>query len=352
MMKRAIILLWILISVACSKKPEDPVITDTNLYFPEADNWETISPANLEWDIAEINNLENYLQEKNTKAFIILKNGRIALETYYDSFDQNSIWYWASAGKTLTTTLTAIAQEDGLFTIEDPVTTYLGNGWTSAPAEKENLINMRHLLSMTSGLDDSQGDNIDSENLKYISDAGTRWAYHNVYVKLQDAIALTSGKTWESYFNEKLRDPIGMNGQWRTTNDFSVYWSNARSMARFGLLIAAEGKWKDRQIVSSAFISESTSSSQNINLSYGYLWWLNGKTSYHLPQSQYEFTGSLIPDAPDDMFCALGKNDQKIYIVPSKALVIIRMGQAADQVNFSLSDFDNELWKKINAVIE
>jgi len=69
-----------------------------------------------------------------------------------------------------------------------------------------------------------------------------------------------------------------------------------------------------------------------------------------LPSTQLEFTGSLIPNAPNDMFAALGKNDQKIYVVPSKKLVVIRMGEAADDSNFALSNFDNELWEKINEV--
>ena len=78
------------------------------------------------------------------------------------------------------------------------------------------------------------------------------------------------------------------------------------------------------------------------------MWWLNGKTSYRLPQTQFQFTGPLIPNAPSDMYAALGKNDQKIYVVPSKKLVIIRMGDSADNSNFALSDFDNALWGKIN----
>lgn len=49
---------------------------------------------------------------------------------------------------------------------------------------------------------------------------------------------------------------------------------------------------------------------------------------------------------------ALGKNDQKIYIIPSKKMVVIRMGDAADIVNLALSDFDNVLWEKINALYQ
>jgi hypothetical protein len=52
------------------------------------------------------------------------------------------------------------------------------------------------------------------------------------------------------------------------------------------------------------------------------------------------------------MFMGLGKNDQKIYVVPSKKMVIIRMGNPADTVNLALSDFDNVLWQKINALYQ
>jgi hypothetical protein len=56
----------------------------------------------------------------------------------------------------------------------------------------------------------------------------------------------------------------------------------------------------------------------------------------------------LMPNAPADMFCALGKYDQKIYIVPSQKIVVVRFGDAAGGTNLSASPFDNELWGKIN----
>ena len=68
--------------------------------------------------------------------------------------------------------------------------------------------------------------------------------------------------------------------------------------------------------------------------------------------SQFQFQGSLIPEGASDMFMALGRNDQKIYVVPSKKMVVIRMGDAADGENFALSDFDEVLWEKINALID
>ena len=52
------------------------------------------------------------------------------------------------------------------------------------------------------------------------------------------------------------------------------------------------------------------------------------------------------------MYAALGKNDQKIYVVPSQDMVIIRMGNSADASNFALSTFDNDLWEKINLLVD
>ena len=338
--------------ISCSEKGEIQEL-DTALYFPPTTSevWETVSPESLGWNTSEIQPLLNYLEEKNTKGFIVLYNGRIALENYFNNHTATSAWYWASAGKTLTSIVTGIAEEQGFLDINKPISTYLGNNWTSIDLEKEILITPKHLLTMTSGLDDSLGDNIDSENLKYSADAGSRWAYHNVYVKLQHIVEATTKQTFSNYFSENLKNKIGMTGSWVQLNDLSVYLSTTKSMARFGLLALNNGVWDSTNIVNANYFNNSIQTSQNINNAYGYLWWLNGKENYHLPQTQLEFPGSLIPNAAADMYAALGKNDQKIYVVPSKKLVIVRMGESADDSNFAISTFDNDLWEKINLVI-
>jgi CubicO group peptidase (beta-lactamase class C family) len=113
------------------------------------------------------------------------------------------------------------------------------------------------------------------------------------------------------------------------------------------------GKWNNDQIIDETFFKESIATSQNINPSYGYLWWLNGKTRFMIPGGQTVYQGYLIPNAPTDMYVAMGANDQRIYVIPSKNMVVIRMGDAADPANpnFAVSGFDNAIWEKINAVI-
>ena len=351
---KKISLLFILITSLWSCNSDDGNSSNEEaMYFPPigSSTWETKTIASLGWNETQVQPLLDYLELKNTKGFIILHNGKIVMENYFNGHSATDTWYWASAGKTLTATVTGIAEQEGYLNINNKVSDYLGTGWTSAPISKENLITNKHLLTMSSGLNDALGDDVSPANLQYVDDAGTRWAYHNVYVKLQDVVAASTEQTWTNYFNTKLRDRIGMTGFWFQSGENRVYRSNTRSMARFGLLALNLGNWNGNQIINNSYFRNSTSTSQNLNLAYGYMWWLNGKSSYRLPQTQFQFNGTLIPNAPNDMYCALGKDDQKIYVVPSKKLVIIRMGDAADGTNFALSDFDNELWQKINAVI-
>jgi len=124
-------------------------------------------------------------------------------------------------------------------------------------------------------------------------------------------------------------------------------------MARFGLLALNNGKWKNDQIISEPFFKESISTSQDINPSYGYLWWLNGKTKYMVPRDETVYPGSMVPDAPSEMYAAMGAADQRIYIIPSKKMVVVRMGDASNPnaPTFAVSGFDNALWQKINALV-
>ncbi|MBO6606897.1 MAG: serine hydrolase [Psychroserpens sp.] len=355
-----LIILFALILFNCSTDDDNTdqeIIISTepsSIYFPPLTNnaeWETKSIDELSWNAAALQPLIDFLDEKNTKGFIILHEGKIVVESYLNGHTESSPWYWASAGKTLTTTVTGIAQDNGLLDIDDKVSDYIGTGWTSAAPEREDLITCKNLLSMNSGLDDSLGDSVAPENLQYIADAGTRWAYHNVYVKLQDVVSSASNQSWSNYFDQVLKSKIGMTGTWIQNGDFSTFWSRTRSMARYGLMIYAEGRWENEQIISQAFLNEAINTSQDLNQAYGYMWWLNGKSTYRLPQLQLEFPGEIIPNAPETMFCALGRDDQKIYIVPDQNLVVVRMGESADDLNFALSNFDDELWAKINALI-
>lgn len=355
-----ILLLLSTILFSCKKdhadgEPDQPAATA--LYFPplSGSTWETVTAASLGWNEGLFNDLYTYLAQKNTKAFLILKDGKIVQERYFGGFTADSLWYWASAGKTMTAFLTGLAQQDGILSINNKSSQYLGVGWTSAPQTKEDLITVRHQLTMTTGLDDGVPDDYCTTRacLVYKADAGTRWAYHNApYTLLDKVIENASGQSFNNYFNAKIRSRIGMKGAWIKSGYNNIYFSDARSMARFGLLMLGKGKWDQTSIMTdSSYFNSLVNTSQNINLSYGYLCWLNGKSSHMLPQTQFVFNGNLIPTAPADLYAALGKNDQKLYVVPSQNLIVVRMGESAGNVQLALSSFDTELWGKLKTII-
>lgn len=347
----SIIVLLVFCTISCTKKYTtiDP-ITEMPLYFPSTTSevWDHIPASYLGWKEPILNNLYTYLESKGTKAFIVLKNGKLVIEKYFGGFGITDNWYWASAGKTMTAFLVGIAEQEGKLKLQQRSSLFLGTGWTSLPAAQEDQITIEHQLTMTTGLDDgiTDADCTLPQYLKYKASPGSRWAYHNApYTLLDKVIEAATGQSFNQYFSTHIKNVIGMNGIWAKEGYNNVYYSNARSMARFGLLLLAGGKWNRTAVLGdTSYIRKQVNSSQPLNPSYGYLTWLNGKGNYMLPTLQTIFRTNLIPNAPADLFAALGKNDQKLYVVPSEKLVIIRMGESANQPTQALSSFDNELW--------
>jgi CubicO group peptidase (beta-lactamase class C family) len=322
------------------------------LYYPPlvGSTWETTDPATLGWCQDSINSLYNFLEQTNSKAFIVLKNGKIVLEKYFGTFTVDSLWLWNSAGKTLTGFAVGIAQEEGYLSINDTTSDYLGVGWTNLTPTQEEKITIRHQLTMTSGLADT-GDIFctDPACLNYLADPGTRWAYHNgPYTLLDGVIENATGLTLNQWVTQKIKVPTGMTGLFIPIDYNNIFVSNARSMARFGLLMQSQGIWNGNPVLNDpAYFQQMTTSSQAINPSYGYLTWLNGQSSFMLPQSQFSFPGSPLSQAPADLYSALGKNGQVINISPSEGLVVVRMGEA-DGVSLVPVIYNDSIWARIN----
>lgn len=328
-----------------------------SMYFPPlaGTTWDTISPTSLGWCPDKIDTLLNYLEDRNSKAFIVLVDGKIVIEKYFGSFTMDSVWYWASAGKSLTAFTVGIAQQEGYLSISDTTSEYLGTGWTVCPAPKEDMITIRHQLTMTTGLDDGVADYTctDSICLQYLADAGTRWAYHNgPYTLLDGVIQNSTGMSLNTYVAQKVAIPTGMTGIYLPQGYNNVYFSKPRSMARFGLLVLNKGNWNGNQIMTdTTYFNQMVNTSQSLNPSYGYLWWLNGKSSYMVPGLQTVFPGSLNPNAPADMFAAMGKNGQMINVVPSMNLVFIRMGNAPGVGLAVPATFNDTIWQHLNDIM-
>jgi len=329
-----------------------------NLYFPPlvGKNWDTLSAKEMGWCTDKLDTLYDYLGSTQTKSFMVLVDGKIVLEKYFGTFNQDSSWYWASAGKTLTAMVVGIAQQEGFLNLNDSTSKYLGAGWTSLSQEKEGLISIRNQLTMTNGLDDGIAINKDctlKSCLQYKANAGERWAYHNApYTLLDQVVSNATQQTYQQYFNNSIRNKTAISGLWLKVDYNNVFFSNTRSMARYGLLLLNRGKWDQTEVLTDTnYFNQMTKPSQNLNRAYGYLTWLNGSSNYMLPGTQLVFNGMLAPNAPADMYAALGKNGQILMVVPSKKLLVIRMGNDPDDGSLVPTTYANNIWVQLNKVI-
>jgi CubicO group peptidase (beta-lactamase class C family) len=358
-------LLVLILLQSCTKNDAvvDPPVVEEELYFPptQSDTWDTKTMESLNWDATAANELYDFLSQNGTRGFILLSDGKIVIEKYWGkniqttgTFDQNTLWYWASAGKTLTAFLVGIAQDQGLLSINNPTSDYLGNGWSSLTAAKEDLILVRHQLTMTTGLDYSVAnpDCSSPECLQYKADAGSQWYYHNApYTLLESVVSHAANKSYNEFTKLNVGAKIGMNGNWISIGFNNVYWSTTRDAARFGLLLLNKGEWSGSPILSDKdYYHAMTTPSQSLNPSYGYCTWLNGQSSIILPGLPNSFKTSLSVNAPADLFAAMGKNGQYIDVVPNKKIVVVRMGEAPDN-SLVPTIFHDAMWAKINAVI-
>ncbi len=319
-------------------------------YFPEnGQDWETTSFADAGWCSDSLASLIAYLDAEDTKAFIVLYDGKIIVEHYFDSFTTDSLWYWASAGKTLTSAMIGIAEQDFNLNLQAPSSQYLGTGWTSLTAEQESNITVWNQVTMTTGLNDAVFDDDCTlpACLEYLADAGARWAYHNApYTLLDGVLQNVSGLTMNQLFAQKIGLPCGISGLYFPSGPYNqVFVSTPRNMAKFGLLLQSQGNWNGTEIIPNGYFQSMISPSQNINQAYGYLTWLNGGSSFMIPQSQIQFPGMLAPSAPEDAYAGLGKNGQVVCASPSKNISFIRMGNGNNEL-VSVTILEN-IWKKM-----
>jgi len=322
-----------------------------NIYFPPAgDEWETVDPATIGWNSTRLKAALACAGKEKSSGVVILYRGRILAEQYWklDPPEQTpdggrnpyfqmrlgvnrqgqAIEDVASAQKSVTAMLVGIARHKGLLKLTDPVSRHLGRGWSRAPAAAEAEITIRHLISMSSGL---------GPRLQYQAPAGTKWLYNTTaYARSLTCVARASGMDENQLTEKWLTGPLGMkDSRWAVrprANSSTVianrfgFATTARDLARFGLLMSANGNWNDQNVLADKdYIHQATSPSQQLNPSYGYLWWLNGGP-FVARGTGPRTPGRLLPAAPKDMYAAQGKLGRKLYVIPSQQLVIARLG--------------------------
>ena len=284
---------------------------------------------------AKRRDFESLLERSGTVAFLVIQDDTLLYEGYFHGYQRESTVTSFSISKSFLSALVGIAIQEGFIaSLEEPVTSYAPELLERDARYRE--INLRHLLSMSSGIryiEDSKPWRSDYFSIYYAPDLravalsspieaapGKAFRYNNFNPLLIGLVLeRATGMHVAEYLQEKIWKPLGMEdgGSWSLDSLESGFEKmesglNGRAIdfAKFGRLYLRGGEWEGRQIVPAAWVEESTrpDALSDPNPYYQYFWWLN-------------------PNQPGHFF-AHGKLGQYIYIIPEQNLLILRFGRS------------------------
>jgi CubicO group peptidase (beta-lactamase class C family) len=221
-----------------------------------------------------------------------------------------------STTKSITGLLVGMLLEDGrIRSLNDPVCAYLV-AWCD---DRRGTVTLRHLMTMTAGFPSMKDSGVGfvADKDAYVSglmptaSPGTQWAYSNEGVQLLSPILdAAAQEPIQDYARRRLFEPLGMHATRLHLDIVGHAWTYAdmettpRDLARIGQLMLNRGVWNGRPIVSPQWIDEATRPSQDLNRSYGMLWWVH--------------------TAPAG-FAGHGHLDTHLHVFPGLELVVVRM---------------------------
>ena len=301
--------------------------------------------------------------EQVTLSLVVVYNGQIIHERYAPGFDVATRTRTWSTAKSIASTLIGMLVDEGRLALDEP----LGIDWypnaRSPETDPRNEITLRHVLNMSSGLE-----TVDNRGLEYatgsgmsywagsssvvgarsralIREPGTYWDYENYDTLLgvyAMKLALGGEKAYAEFPRKALLDKIGMRNTLVSTDRFgdfvmsSQIYTNARDLARFGLLYLGHGIWNGERLLSEEwidFVRTPAPATKSIGSIYGGQWWL-------VPEGR--------GDVPKDAYSTSGNRGQFSIIVPSRDMVIVRRGLDYGRQGFDRWGLTREVLKAIN----
>jgi CubicO group peptidase (beta-lactamase class C family) len=266
-------------------------------------------------------------------------DGRIVFEQYDGGGARDKPHSLASGAKCFIGPAAVAAVQDGLLRLDDPAVENIPQ-WKNDPAK--STITYRHLLSMTSGLTHPTGDDAkrmpwkEKIALPMVARPGERFQYGGYELSVF-AYALEhklGGESFSQYLHRRILEPIGVKAPVRplaadgtpTVGPGNV---TARDWATYGEFIRRNGNWNDRPILDPALLRECFRGTK-ANPAYGLTWWLKAPvpaTLIETADADVTKTWGAVANSdgpPADLVAALGAGTQRLYVIPSLRLVVVR----------------------------
>ena len=310
-------------------QPPSMNTTSSPQYWP-TDGWRPSTPEQQGMSSVKLSEMEQHIAQlswgQHVRSVLIIRNGYIVHESYYDpAYGVDQIVNIYSCTKSVSSALIGIAIEEGhIGGVNETMVDLFANRTIANLDSRKQAVTLQHLLTMQSGIawdDDDALHMIDSPDwVQYVldrpmrDDPGTVWVYNSGGSHLlSQIINQTVGNTTRAFAEDRLFSPLGISDyQWEEDPQGVVFggaWLHLRprDMAKFGFLYLNNGTWDGDQLISAAWVNESTSLfgypySESEPYGYGYQWWLN-----------LEING----------YMALGYKGQQINVVPEHNLVVV-----------------------------
>lgn len=333
----------LLLLLACA----DRVVFDTPI--PDDGTFPRAEPS--EEELARFQSAARFSRRSGGRAVMVLQGGAVMFEDYQNGHGPEEPTELFSGTKSFSCAIALAAMDDGLLDPDEPVATTLTE-WAEDP--DKSRITARHLLQFTSGLQE------DFWNLTYdtmlldpqiedtyafamdqplVTEPGEAFEYNGTHLPVfGELITRLTGMDPVAYLEDRLFTPITFRyAGWNRdpsgnpTLAFGT-WTTANEWAKFGVLVRDDGLWQGEQVFQPGAFDLCFQGSEPMP-AYGWTWWLNAELTAAqaalVPAEGVVGGQRTFAEAPADMITAAGAHDNRLYIVPSQDLVVVRLGDGS-----------------------
>ncbi|MGH2747915.1 MAG: serine hydrolase domain-containing protein [Actinomycetota bacterium] len=311
---------------------------------PPEKSWRRAEPGAVALDEAKLEEALDWARPRNSQEIAVFRHGCLVTERRW--FEQDERYESYSMAKSVTSMAVGRAATLGLLDLDDQIGRYV----RGADA-KHARITVRDLLTMTSGLHwnffrdynvFTPRDRVeDALSLPFDHKPGTFFEYAQSTVTLVAfVVGKAAGEDFQSFVQRELFGPIGIGrGEWtweRDAEDNTQAFFGLRmtvdNFARLGYLMLHSGVWNGTRLIDSQYVESAVIPSRR-NPGYGFMFWLNSGSKVINPTvySRDVKKGRAIPSAPRDMYFMAGLQEQRVYVIPSLDLLIVRVGGSGNR---------------------
>jgi CubicO group peptidase (beta-lactamase class C family) len=297
----------------------------------------------------------DYSADRRGDAVLVYVDDQLVFEEYQNGYDSAETHFLASGTKSFSCALAVAAAEDGLLTFDELAADTITE-WQGQPGYQD--ITIRQLLTLTSGLPGSQdllqGRRVEDKAaaaleipLTYDPDERFQYGPSHFYVFGELLRRKLDGEDVIDYLTRRIFDPIGLEG-FEIGRDAAGNPNlpgggllTAREWADFGLLILHNGAWNGEQVLDADLLRECFIGT-NANPYYGMTWWLiydpaSSDAVERLTAENLEPVpmpeGVILGETAPEVIMAAGAGKQRMYIIPSQNMVIVRFGRQDRRFN-------------------